>query len=122
MAQIKDMSAASRSALNSRRRELNYGKDRNAIPATGVSVAPETLSLKVGETGRITAIVAPNDSIQRGVWTLSANDIVSMNENTLTVAQDIDVTALKAGTVTATFTSEDGDFTDTCEITVTAAS
>nr|MCR4584572.1 Ig-like domain-containing protein [Lachnospiraceae bacterium] len=79
---------------------------------TGVSIAPETLSLKVGESGTLTAAVAPENATNKNVsWTSSAPAVV-------TVADGV-VTAVSEGETDITVTTEDGGKTATCRVTVT---
>jgi uncharacterized protein YjdB len=80
---------------------------------SGVSVTPETLALKKGETGQLTATVAPSDAVIKAVaWSSSDTSIASVDENGL-------VTAEGKGTATITATSNDGGFTDTTTVSVT---
>ena len=103
--------------------ELNYTARRVAptitrLPApivvAAVDVTPATLSVAVGDTGDIEAVVTPAGASQQVIWTSSAPAIATVSETGL-------VTGLAVGAATITATSAaDGTKTDTAEITVTA--
>lgn len=85
------------------------------VPATGVGVAPSSLTLEEGETATLVATVTPSTATNKAVaWSSSA-------EGVATVSDEGVVTAVAAGTATITATTESGSFTDTCSVTVTAA-
>lgn len=88
----------------------------NSIPVTGVGIAPASLALTVGEIGAVIATIVPVNASNKVVTFASADD------NVATVATDGTVTAVGEGTTTITVTTDDGSYTDTCSITVTAAS
>jgi hypothetical protein len=71
-----------------------------------------TVTLVAGETEQLIATVLPADAANKAV-TWSSNDT-----NIATVSDDGLVTAVSAGTATITATTEDGDYTATCLITV----
>lgn len=85
------------------------------VPITGVTVTPETMSLKVGETADLAVSVVPADTTQSKAlnWTSSDTNIVTVDNNGK-------VTAVKEGTVTITATSvANNTISATCEVTVT---
>ena len=85
------------------------------IPATGVTVTPATASLAVGATRQLTGAVQPTDATDRtGTWTTSDATKATVNSTGL-------VTAIAAGSSTITFKSNDGNFTATSAVTVTAS-
>ncbi|WP_314412156.1 Ig-like domain-containing protein [Pantoea septica] len=85
------------------------------VPATGVTVTPATASLVVGATRQLTGAVQPTDATDRtGTWTTSDASKATVSSTGL-------VTALAAGSATITFKSNDGNFTGTCAVTVTAS-
>jgi hypothetical protein len=86
------------------------------IAVTGVSVAPETVSLVIGGTASLVAAVAPSDVSNKLVdWISSDPAIVTVNSSGV-------VTAVSAGTVTITAKSQaDATKLGTSEVTVTAA-
>lgn len=82
------------------------------VPVTGVSVGPETLELKEGTTGTLTAAVVPsNATVATVTWS-------SSDESVATVDKGV-VTAVAEGTATITAKTDDGGFTATCNVTVT---
>lgn len=86
----------------------------STVAVTGVSVAPTTLSIAVGETSSLTATIAPANATDKAVtWTSSDTDKA-------TVTSEGVVEGKAAGSATITVTTHDGSFTATCEVTVTA--
>jgi uncharacterized protein YjdB len=84
-----------------------------AISVTGVTLDKSLLALQVGDIGTLTATVAPSEATDKSVsWTSSVPAVA-------TVADGL-VTALAAGTTTVTVKTVDGNFTQTCTVTVTA--
>ena len=83
------------------------------VAVTGVTLSPTTLALTVGGTGTLTVTVAPaNATNQTVTWTSSDPSVATVSGGV--------VTAVGAGTATITVTTEDGGFTDTCTVTVSA--
>lgn len=83
------------------------------IPVTGVSIAPETLSLKIGGSGTIAATVSPENATNKNVsWTSSTPEVA-------TVADGV-VTAVAEGESIITVTTEDGAKKATCKVTVSS--
>ncbi len=81
------------------------------IPVTGVSVN-ETLSLGLNSSSNLTVTVAPINATNKDVtWTSSAPSIVSVSSIGV-------VKGLALGTATITVKTQDGAYTDTCEVTV----
>ena len=84
------------------------------VPVTGVTLDKETMSLAEGATATLTATVAPADAANKAVtWNSSDETVATVADGT--------VTALKAGTVTITVTTEDGGKTAQCMVTVSEA-
>ena len=82
------------------------------IPATGVTIAPQTLTLAVGQSQTMTATVLPVDASNKNVsWSSSNPAVATVNSSGL-------VTALSAGSCTITVTTEDGGKTAGCALTV----
>lgn len=79
---------------------------------TGVSLNKSATTIVVGETETLTATVAPADAGNKNVSWSSSNTSVA------TVDSDGLVTAVAQGTATITVTTEEGDFTDDCVVTV----
>lgn len=85
------------------------------IDVTGVSLDATAKTLAVGESFALKATVKPADADNKKVsWSSSDATIASVDK-------DGNVKALKAGTCKITVTTEDGDYTATCDITVTIA-
>lgn len=80
--------------------------------ATGVSLDKSTLSLKVGESERLTATVAPSDADDKTVsWSSSDTSIATVTTAGL-------VAAKAKGTAEITATSTDGAFTAKATVSV----
>lgn len=97
----------------------NYGSDDKEltltigkIAVTGVSLDKKTLNLTEGKDETLIATVKPDNATNKNVtWE-------SSNPNVVTVDASGNVTAKKAGKATITVKTEDGNFMDTCEVTV----
>ncbi len=93
-----------------------YVKEVAPVPATGIALDQNALSLDKGATAQLTATLTPADATTEVVWTTD-NDAVA------TVANGL-VTAVGVGsaTITATVTPAEGTtYTATCAVTVAAA-
>ena len=85
------------------------------VAVTGVTVAPATLTLEVGQTGALTATVTPTTATNKAVtWTSSAPAIATVDASGT-------VKGIAPGTATITVKTADGGKTATCAITVKAA-
>ncbi|MCM1186125.1 MAG: Ig-like domain-containing protein [Lachnoclostridium sp.] len=85
------------------------------IRVTGVILSQSTASLKVGETLKLTATVAPENADNKKVqWSSTDPSVASVGE-------DGTVTAVKEGTATIKVTTADGGKTASCAITVTCS-
>lgn len=85
------------------------------IAVTGVTIAPKTAEVAVGETTRLTAAVAPVKATNKNVTFSSSYKEVA------TVDVDGTVLGIAAGETTITVTTKDGAKTDTAVITVAEA-
>lgn len=83
------------------------------INVTGVTLNKTSLELQVGKNETLTATVAPSNAANKNVTWSSSNSGVASVSNGL-------VTAIAAGTATITVTTEDGNKTATCSVTVTS--
>ena len=84
------------------------------VAVTGVTLSAPTLSLEVGVSGSLTAIIAPENASNKNVtWNSSRRSVATVNGGV--------VTAVGVGTTTITVTTADGNKTATCAVTVTAA-
>ncbi|EPT7002343.1 Ig-like domain-containing protein [Cronobacter malonaticus] len=87
----------------------------DSVAVTGVTVTPATASLAIGATRQLTGSVQPSDATNKsGTWTTSDATKATVSSTGL-------VTGVAAGTSTITFKSNDGNFTATCAVTVTAS-
>ncbi|OZI57670.1 Ig-like domain-containing protein [Bordetella genomosp. 4] len=88
----------------------------DAPAVTSVEVVPSTLSLEIGDTYDIEAVVLPTSATQAVSWASSDVAVATV------IASSGVVTGVSAGTATITATSTaDSTKTDTCAVTVTAA-
>ena len=88
-------------------------EDDNPVAVSGITLDKPTLELTVGETGRLTVTVTPEDAADKNVVWKSGNTSVA------TVGADGLVTAVAAGNATITATA--GGKQATCEVTITDA-
>ena len=87
----------------------------NAIAVTGVSLDSSEETINVGKTVTLLATVAPSNATNKNVsWSSDDTSVATVNNGV--------VTGVAQGTATITVTTEDGNFTDSCEITVEAGS
>ena len=84
------------------------------IPVTGITLSQTELPLLKGATAGLTATVSPSDATNQKVTWHSTNTAVAIVENGI-------VTAVSAGNATIMVTTEDGNHTATCEVTVTVS-
>lgn len=85
------------------------------VPVTSVSLNKTSLELTEGETAQLNATVLPDNATNKKVtWSSNAPGVA-------TVDSSGKVTAVAPGTATITVTTEDGNKTATCAVTVTAA-
>ncbi|MDR0286907.1 MAG: Ig-like domain-containing protein, partial [Clostridiales bacterium] len=85
------------------------------ISVSSVTLNKNTGTLTVGDTETLAATVNPNNATNQTVTWSSSNTAVA------TVDQSGKVTAVAAGTATITVTTQDGNKTATCAMTVNAA-
>ena len=84
-----------------------------AIPVEGVGVYPTSLTMCVGDTGRVFQTIYPPEATNKRVtWRSSDEDVASVDYYTG------EITANSAGTATITATTVDGEFTAECTVTV----
>lgn len=91
------------------------GRKGKYVAVSTVYISPETLSLTVGETAKLTASIAPwSASVKTMTWK-------SLSPAIATVDDEGGVTAVSEGRTTIQVTTDDGNKTATCAITVKAA-
>jgi uncharacterized protein YjdB len=82
------------------------------VAVTGVTLDKTQLGLYVDESETLVATIDPADATNKNViWTSSDEDVATVNENGV-------VTAVSSGTATITVTTEDGEFTAACLVSV----
>ena len=87
----------------------------DVVKVTGVELNEESLSLDIGDKYNLVASVLPQDASDKTVtWTISDPTVASVVNGS--------VSALKSGDTVITVTTNDGGFTDTCNIKVLEAS
>lgn len=82
------------------------------VSVTGVKLDQTSLSLTVGGTGTLNATVQPDNATNKAVTWSSSNETVATVENGV-------ITAVGAGTADITVTTQDGQKTAVCAVTVT---
>ena len=88
---------------------------QQAISVSGVSVNPTSLDLEVGQTGTVTATVAPSNATNKKVtWSTGNSSIATVNNGV--------VTAVGQGETSITVTTTDGGFVANCVVRVTPKS
>lgn len=84
------------------------------VSVTGVSLNKGATFLTIGGTEKLTATVAPSNATNKNVsWSSSNQSVATVSNGT--------ITAVASGSVTITVTTEDGNKTATCSVTVAAA-
>ena len=87
-------------------------ENTDEVAVTGVTLLPAQLSLEKGQTSTLTASIAPSNATNQNLtWTSSKESVATVDNGA--------VTAVAAGKATITVTTEDGEFTATCVVTVT---
>ena len=90
------------------------GAVSDPVAATGVSLDETALTLTVGDEQLLTATVAPSNATNKNVsWSTSNGAVATVENGTVTAVGD--------GAATITVTTEDGEFTATCAVTVKKA-
>ena len=101
--------------------ENSYGSDNKelsitisapaSVSVTGVSLNKDSLNLYVGGNETLTATITPDNATNKNVtWSSDTPSVASVNNGI--------VTAVAPGTATITVTTEDGNKTATCAVTV----
>lgn len=82
------------------------------ISVTGVTINPDNVSVKIGKTVQLSAVVLPeNASDPSVIWKSSNNAVATVSSTGL-------VTGIKEGTTDITVTTQDGNLAATCKVTV----
>ena len=84
-------------------------------PVTGIVLNPQTKEMTSGDTASLTATVGPSDATNTSMtWSSSDPAVVTVDKKGV-------ITAAATGTSVITVTTEDGQYTAQCVVTVTAA-
>jgi len=86
------------------------------VPVTGISITPISMTLVEGNSKQIIATIEPEPAHQKSITWTSSNPSIAI------VSSIGIVTGLNIGTCTITAKTDDGGFSKTCAVTVTAAS
>lgn len=82
------------------------------VKVTGIQLNQKTLTLEVGDTGNLVATITPTNATNKEVkWSIADENVAIISNNGI-------ITAKKEGTTTITVTSLQGEFSDTCTLTV----
>ena len=85
------------------------------VPVTGITIIPSSASIVVGGTQQLTETVSPSNATNKTVtWTSGNTSVATVNSSGLVTAVS------EGGPVTITVQTQDGGFTATCAVTVTA--
>lgn len=85
------------------------------VAVTGVTLDQDTVTLTEDDTVQLTATVEPDNATNKVVtWSTSDLNVALVDDHGL-------VTALAAGDATITVTTDDGSFSDSCQVTVISA-
>ena len=84
----------------------------SSIPVTGVTIAPTSVIMNIGDAQQLTATVTPSNATNKNVSYITSNSSVA------TVSSTGHVTAVAGGTATITVTTVDGNKIDSAAITV----
>ena len=94
---------------------VSCAKEPTKVSVTGISINPNSLSLKEDQSSNIVATIIPDNADNKQIlWSSSDGAVASVNNGT--------VSALKPGTAIITATSQEGGFTATCEVFVASKS
>ncbi|MCR5249292.1 MAG: leucine-rich repeat protein [Lachnospiraceae bacterium] len=92
---------------------VTVSEEAATVSVNGVTVSPKTVSMNVGEVKNLVVSVSPSDATDPGVSFASDKPAVAK------VDENGRITGVASGNAVITVTTNDGGFTDTCEVTVT---
>ena len=85
----------------------------NVVAVTGISLDKDIATIEIGKSTQLTATISPENATNKNVtWSSSNTSVATVDEDGL-------VTAVAEGSATITVTTEDGEKTATCRVTVT---
>lgn len=83
-----------------------------SVPVTGITIDPTSMSLNVGETNRIFAVIKPSGASNKEVYWYS-------NDTNIAIVDSVgNVTAVSGGTTYITAETEDGGYKAFCVVSV----
>lgn len=83
------------------------------VGVTSIKLNKSSLSLMIGETGQLTAMITPSNANNKNIkWSSSNNSVATVSSSGM-------VTAKGKGSAIITVTTEDGRYTASCSVTVT---
>jgi predicted outer membrane repeat protein len=83
-----------------------------AVPVTGVTLEPESVSLEVGESRALTVTILPNNATDQGVsWSSDDASVATVGAGNMLFAEGVGQTVVRV-------TTDDGGYTDTCAVEV----
>ena len=84
---------------------------QNTGTVSGVSLNYEKLTMYVGKSATLSAVIEPDNASNKEVsWSSSDTSVATVKDGT--------ISALKAGTTNITVTTKEGGYTATCALTV----
>jgi hypothetical protein len=96
--------------------QTKYEQLVTAERVNSVSLNMLSMNMTAGDSGQLTATIAPSSAVNKNVtWSSSDSNVAYVDGNGM-------VTAMGAGTATITVTTEDGGKTATCYVTVRSKS
>lgn len=92
------------------------GSGDSNIPVNGVTLSPNSLSLKVNETSNLYATISPSNATNKNLtWYTSNSSIATVNANGM-------VTGVGIGTCYISVTTQDGSYSSNCQVIVSESS
>ena len=96
---------------NNQNNNGSNGTTQNAWTVSGVSLNYEKLTMYVGKSATLTAVIEPDTASNKEVsWSSSNTSVATVKNGT--------ISALKEGTANIVVTTKEGGYTATCELTV----
>jgi len=91
---------------------VNGEQPQGNVAVTGVSLNLKSITMQSGDNVQLTATISPTNATDKNVsWSSSDETVATVSDAGL-------VTAVGEGTATITVTTEDGELTETCDVTV----
>ncbi len=98
--------------INSGGNQIKLYKTKKVVSVDQISINTNNLNMIIGETYNLVSNISPSDAYNKNVrWSSTNSSVVKVDNNGK-------VTALKSGSATVTVTTDDGNKTASCYITV----